>query len=113
MDLATLGHWAAKWQIRFNTNKCKVMHMKRTGDKAGYIMADGGRSTVFEESKLARDLGVWMGSDLKFSGHVAKVVSKANQQISHTAQTTPGGQSRPKLARWVIWMRKSTVPSLV
>ena len=80
-DLENLWHWAEKWQMRFNTDKCKVLHIKRTGDKAEYNMADRGSSMVLEESKLERDIGVWMDSDLKFSGHVAKVVSTANQLL--------------------------------
>jgi ribonucleases P/MRP protein subunit RPP40 len=57
------------------------MHFKGTGNKVSYSMGDGEISTVLEESQLERDLGVWVDSDLKFSSHVAKVVSKANQLL--------------------------------
>jgi len=37
-DLDKLTEWANKWQMSFNTNKCKVMHVGRTNQKFTYVM---------------------------------------------------------------------------
>jgi len=37
-DLDKLTEWAKKWQMSFNTNKCKVMHVGRTNQKFTYVM---------------------------------------------------------------------------
>ena len=38
MDLDRLEAWAEKWQKRFNTDKCKVMHMGRNNASHPYIL---------------------------------------------------------------------------
>ena len=37
-DLDKLTEWAKKWQMSFNTNKCKVMHVGRTNQKFTYLI---------------------------------------------------------------------------
>ena len=36
-DLDRLGAWAEKWQMRFNTDKCKAMHIGRNNASHLYI----------------------------------------------------------------------------
>ena len=75
-DLDHLQEWEDKWQLRFNVDKCKVMHLGgRHNNHAKYFM----KGRVLEETVEEKDLGVWISNDLKFTTHIAKSVSKANQ----------------------------------
>jgi hypothetical protein len=42
MDLDRLGKWAEKWQLRFNVDKCSVMHLGRTNKKMTYDISSAG-----------------------------------------------------------------------
>ena len=37
-DLNALFYWATKWQMRFNVNECKVMHLRAKNMHASYIL---------------------------------------------------------------------------
>ena len=39
-DLDTAVEWAQTWQLQFNTNKCKVMHVGRRNERAIYNMGN-------------------------------------------------------------------------
>jgi len=61
LDLDDLKEWADQWQMTFNYDKCKVMHIGSAGETFSYKM--GGRELdVIEEE---RDLGVLVSKDLK------------------------------------------------
>ena len=49
--------------MKFNVNKCRVMHIGKRSLEFQYQMNDGWVKSVDEE----RDLGVLMSKDLKFS----------------------------------------------
>ena len=57
-DLDKLTEWAKNWQMSFNTNKCKVMHMGWTNQKFTYIMDQQTMDTVDSE----KDFGVMISS---------------------------------------------------
>ena len=52
-DLDKLVHWSEVWQMKFNVDKCKVMHMGRGNLGGSYVMNGGTLGVVSEE----RDLG--------------------------------------------------------
>jgi len=39
-DLDTIIEWADKWQMKFNVNKCKVMHAGKANSKKPYCMRE-------------------------------------------------------------------------
>lgn len=39
-DLDELGRWAEKWQLRFNTDKCQLMHLGTENKEEEYIMVN-------------------------------------------------------------------------
>ena len=39
-DLDMLCNWSSKWQLLFNTDKCKVVHIGRTNQQLSYTMLD-------------------------------------------------------------------------
>jgi len=79
-DLDNLVVWSRKWQLRFNLDKCKVLHMGRCNLKPQYTMQDeSGQTHILQETMEEKDLGIWMDNSLKFSVHAARAASKANQ----------------------------------
>ena len=59
--------------MKFNVDKCKVMHLGRGNSGRNYMMNRGRLGTVGEE----RDLGVRITNDLKASAHCVYVCTKA------------------------------------
>ena len=64
-----------KWQLYFNTDKCKSLHVGRTNKRQVYQM--NGNSLVMEE----KDLGVIIDHELKFHQQTAASVKKANRVL--------------------------------
>ena len=77
-DLDTLCTWAKLWQLRFNVKKCKTVHYGRNNQDYQYTMNFEDIESVSE----VKDLGVNFQQDLKFSGHIAEKVNKANSVLS-------------------------------
>jgi len=78
-DLDRLIQWADKWQMMFNTSKCKAVHFgKKELNNADYYMSDQRRTTVTEE----KDLGVVISSDMKSSQHCNQAYSKASTMLA-------------------------------
>ena len=73
-NLDGFSQWARDWQMCFNVDKCKVLHVGRTNPQRDYFM-DGKKLLKVEEEK---DLGVLVHKSLKPSAQVAKMVKKAN-----------------------------------
>uniref|UniRef100_A0A8C5PPB0 Reverse transcriptase domain-containing protein n=1 Tax=Leptobrachium leishanense TaxID=445787 RepID=A0A8C5PPB0_9ANUR len=63
-DLDILGDWALKWQMRFNLDKCKVMHFGVKNTQAIYTL----NGTELGKSKQEKDLGIII--DFKLSNNV-------------------------------------------
>jgi hypothetical protein len=74
-DLNRLFEWSEKWQMKFNVEKCVVMHVGAKNVKAQYDI--GGKSlTKVEEEK---DLGVIFNKDFKVASQCIKAANKGNQ----------------------------------
>ena len=86
-DLDCLGDWAEKWQLKFNVNKCGVMHYGRQAVPNTYNMRDGASRTNLEVKEEEKDLGVTFDPTLKFSKHVGVVASKANRIVGLVRRT--------------------------
>ena len=82
-DLDRLVQWSEVWQMKFNVDKCKVMHLGR-GNSGGNYMMNGGRLGMVGEE---RDLGVRITNDLKTSAHCAYVCTKANRVLGMISRT--------------------------
>ncbi len=70
-DLYKLHQWSTKWQLKFNSQKCKVMHMDSKNPKADYMMDGITLDTVTEE----KDLAMLMDEELKCHKHLSAAVS--------------------------------------
>jgi len=90
-DLGKLTEWAKKWQMSFNTKKCKVMHVGRTNQKFTHVMDGQTLDTVDSE----KDLGVMISSDLKSSNQCIQACSKANKMLGMIKRTI--SYKKPKI----------------
>ena len=72
-----LFDWSEEWQMEFNVDKCKVMHIGRTNKNFEYYMGSKELEAVHEE----KDLGVLITSDLKASGQCTQACNKANRVL--------------------------------
>ena len=72
-----LVDWTNQWQISFNTDKCKVLHLGRDNPCHRYKM-DG---NDLESTEVEKDLGVHVDKDLSFDFHMNECVKKANKIV--------------------------------
>jgi len=73
-DLDALGEWAVKWQMKFNLEKCKVVHY---GNDSIACMC----GQQLEEVTSKKDLGVVFSKDLKVRIQCEKAYNKASQML--------------------------------
>ncbi|XP_077984051.1 uncharacterized protein LOC144438765 [Glandiceps talaboti] len=76
-DLNRLSTWAEDWQMSFNVDKCKIMHIGSSNQSHKYTMNDKPLNSVTEE----KDLGVLIHNSLKTSHHCAAAAKKANRTL--------------------------------
>jgi Reverse transcriptase (RNA-dependent DNA polymerase)/Endonuclease-reverse transcriptase len=80
--LNNLVEWTDKWGMRFNIQKCKVMHVGRNNPQYQYMMA----GQQLEATREEKDLGVIVSDNLKPAAQCAKAAK--------TAQTVLGQITR-------------------
>ena len=81
-DLDLLLRWPEVWQMKFNVDKCEVMHLG-IGNACGNNVMSGGLQGLWTE----RDLGVRIMNDLKAFAHCAYVCSMANRVLGMINRT--------------------------
>ena len=69
--------WAKEWQMSFNIDKCKIMHLGTNNPRFTYSMDGVALKAVLNE----KDLGVIMEQSAKPSLQCAKAAQKANQVL--------------------------------
>ena len=90
MDLYELDNWSESWQMKFNIQKCKVLHLGRKKNPRNfYLMFDNENeclSTIKDIRELT-DLGVQMNESLRFEKQIGNVVQKANGVLESIKRT--------------------------
>ena len=79
-DLQAIKRWSEEWQILFNVDKCKVMHIGKENQNLSYYM-DG------KHVNQEKDLGIIITNDLKPSAHCTQNYTKANRMLGMIART--------------------------
>ena len=82
-DLNALVTWTKKWDMEFNRDKCKVMHVGPNNPKFDYFL----EGHKLEGTVLERDLGVMISDDLKFKHHVEITCKRANRVLGLIARS--------------------------
>jgi len=79
-DLCNLVKWTKEWQMLFDADKCKVMHVGYNNNNKhanNYDVNDVQLECVSEE----KDLGVIINEDLKWQKQCSEAVRKANRML--------------------------------
>ena len=76
-DLDKLMVWTQKWQMKFNVEKCSVLHFGYNNPMYTYNMDGRNLQSKTEE----KDLGVYINTSMKFNKQCAESVKKANRVI--------------------------------
>ena len=74
-DLDHLIRWAEKWQMQFNVDKCKVLHIGSNNDRTNYSL----NGSELCKANHEKDLGIIISNNLKPGKHVSEVVKTANK----------------------------------
>ena len=82
-DLQKLTDWSHDWQMSFNVDKCKVMHVGRSNIHSKYYMNDAELGDTSEE----KDLGVIIADNLLVAKHCAYAYSKRNRILGMIKRT--------------------------
>ena len=75
-DLEALQNWTITNGMKFNVDKCSVMHCGRLNRNIDYKLYGQKSVTVSE-----KDLGVIINNDMKFKDQVASAAKKANKTL--------------------------------
>ena len=76
-DLHKLETWAQKWQMEFNSTKCKVLHIGSKNCMFNYDMDGKWLENITEE----KDLGVYIRNDLSVSKQCLTARNRANSML--------------------------------
>ena len=78
MIINELAKWAKKWEMKFNAEKCKIMHFGNRNARAKYVMDGVELGEITEE----RDLGIRVANTMKPSRQCAVAAKSANYALS-------------------------------
>jgi len=78
LTLTVYSSGLTKWQLKFNSTKCKIIHLGYDNKKATYTVINDRVEVLLEHSVEEKDLGVWTDNKLKFAGHVGHIVAKGS-----------------------------------
>ena len=80
-DQADLEDWSTRWNLCFNSNKCKVMHIGHSNPQHEYYDVQW-RPTNHARYYYERErLGLHVDANLTFDHHVEDVVNKSNRMF--------------------------------
>ena len=88
-DIDAMVTWAKTWKMKFNIEKCKVMHLGRTNTCHTYSMFDPSTNMdkPLKVTSCEKDLGVYVDKELTVSIHTTNQVNKANQLVGMIRRT--------------------------
>ena len=76
-DLDSLTEWSSRWQLPFNVEKCKILHIGRKNRKHICEMD----AKILEHVKEEKYLGVLIDNELKFHKQTAAAFKRANSVL--------------------------------
>ena len=82
-DLNKLIEWCDTWGMKFNADKCKIMHLGNKNHRYLYHM----EGCLVKEEKEQKDLGILISSNLKVHSQVINCAKKANKVVNMIRRT--------------------------
>ena len=88
-DLDRLHRWSLTWQLKFNPNKCKIMHTGRQREEHLYTMIndENDTRTILEETTCEKDLGLHVDNQLLFDDYIHQACKKASNVLRAIRRT--------------------------
>ena len=78
-NIDTLVKWSDTWMMKFNSQKCKVLHIGKDNPRHKYYMNDEGKVNELDITIAEKDLGIIIDPNLSFETHINEVVKKCNR----------------------------------
>ena len=100
-DLDRAFKWTEDWLLRFNINKCVVMHYGSSNTKSPLFI----NGVKLLESESERDLGVIFNSNLKWRDQVTMAIGKANQMLGRVKKSFARFDCRLLRSLYVTFIR--------
>lgn len=82
-DLNKLTLWSERWQMKFNVDKCKVMHIGSKNQNSTYMMNGKELQTTASE----KDLGIIIMNSLKVSDQCMQAYNRASRMLGMMRRT--------------------------
>ena len=82
-DLHELDTWSDVWQMQFNVDKCKVMHLGKNNLQTNYQLGGKDLGITYEE----KDLGVIFDDTFKVGNQCLKAAKKGNKTLGMIKRT--------------------------
>ena len=83
LDINRANDWAQKWRMKFNVNKCKVLHFNKCEvNHYDYYMTDQHTMCQMTSTTQEKDIGVIFDNNLQFNSHITTTVKKSQQILS-------------------------------
>jgi len=86
-DFIALQEWSNKEQLKFNADKCKILHIGGKNPNQKYYITQCRKPVELYETKLEKDVGIHIDPELNFSQHCEKQVNKGNQILDLIRRT--------------------------
>ena len=88
-DIQALSEWSEKMLMKFNVNKCHVLHLGSNNPEHYYYMPNSSHLTypTLQPVEDEKDLGVIVDSKLNFHKHMNAKISKANKMLGIVRRT--------------------------
>ena len=83
-DLNELCMWESIWLLKFNLDKCKVLHIGKYNPKTQYKFLNG----VLKACSTEKDLGVTFNEKFNFQDHIYASISKAKSSLAWLLRNT-------------------------
>ena len=87
LSINRLVEWSNTWLLRFNSDKCKVLHLGKNNPEYEYTIAHDGIEKQLNISVCERDLGIMVDTKLNFEEHIESTVKKARGLAGLTNRT--------------------------
>jgi len=85
-DLTNLENWEKTWQMKFNPEKCYVIHVikKKIPPKFDYSL----HNHILQPVDNSKYIGVIISKDLDWGPHINNITTKANKTLSFLRRIT-------------------------
>ena len=79
--------WSATWQLEFNIDKGKILHVGYKNPETSYNMTPSAGLKEITVTEVEKDLGILLDNDLRFHKQVATTVKAAIQILGMIKRT--------------------------